>query len=287
VPNAANGDTATISAGHTITVTDTRNAVSVTVNGTGVLQINNAGKLTVDTATVASGGLLEINGNGSPYAELIFPYNSGSSPALTVNQADGVQMLDHALITVAKTMSWGTSGSGSVKGLDDTNCQIAIGNAASASNVTLTLNLLVHGELQFVGVGAGANHNDGLANSGAGIVADTGTISLASSLEIVTDGSSADALRWKAEAGAILAFEARATQLQGRFYAAGSNSVLRFNNGAQVTTQGKLQMDCPSTVDVNGTGSFTFVGGYQAGNCGSPPSSPINSTSGDYTCGGC
>jgi len=249
VPTA--GDTVTIASGDTITVTNSHDAASVTVNGT--LQIQNGGLLSVDDVTVASGGSLQINGTGAPYAELVFPAGS-ASPTLAVNQANGVDLVDNARIKVGLSMSF--TGSGSIRGQDDASCEIAIGDEATAANVTLTLQVPLRGELDIVGIGRGDGHNDTFANQSVVDANASGAITLGASLEAISDNDAGDCVYvWLANAsGGTLQFDRGSTSLVGDFRIV-SGATMTVNNN--VTTSGKYK----NSGTINGSASFVASGG--------------------------
>jgi hypothetical protein len=235
------GDTAVVSTGHTVDITGQQQVTVLTVNGTGVLQ---------------------INGSGSPYAELEFP-NTGT-PSITIAGSNGLVLMDNARLKVSKSLT--ASGNGSVVGQDDASCEIMMNNAR------LTVQLLVHGELTFLGASGG---NDTLKNEKK-IAADAaGTIELASSLELVVDSASADCddPRWVVDVNgsAKLIFNIAATTLEGAFFV--DEGTLEVNQN--VTTgstgaQGKLKFMSGSDINVASGKTFTFSDGVCSGSsCGS------------------
>ncbi len=235
------GDTATIVNGDTINIT---------------------GQEQVTVLTINSGGFLNINGTGAPYAELEFP-NTGS-PSASVAGSDGLVLVDNARVKISKDMT--LSGAGSVVGQDGATCEFGINNAI------LTVQLLIHGELTFAGMSA--DGTDSLVNQGE-IRADTnGDIDLAASLESVTDsavgsGNGCTVHRWKVDThgSARLLFNVAATGLLGSFYV--DEGVLRVIQ--DVTTSGtEAKLTFLSGGDINVSAGKTFANGAVcSGSCGS------------------
>jgi hypothetical protein len=277
-PNGVPGvnDTVTVLSGDTITVTNSHAVANLTVAG--ALQIQNGGILSVDDATVASGGKIEINGTGAPYAEMIF-YAGAPSPTFAINATNGLDLVDNARVTFEQNTTVSGSGSGSMRGQDDASCEIAIGNAGAASNVTLTLQIPLVGELDIIGVGRNV-HTDAFLNQGLVEANAAGAITLDASLESVDDSNGA--VRWKvATSGALLQLDVIATGLEGNFYVgagSGANATFLFNE--DVTTTGTLTLMSKGVLSVGGAGDvFTFSGGHSGSTCsGGSYDSPISAT---------
>jgi len=227
VPTASS--TVAINSGHVVTITDARQVTSVTVNN----------------------GQLKIDGTSGTPAELEFPA-SASSPSMSLAAADDLYLVDYARVEVQQDMTWSNSSAGSVKADAYASCEIAIGNPSSASNVTLTVNVPVSGQLKFIGIGTG-NHSDGLSFAAVAItLPNSGSLEFAASLESVSGGN----------------------------YVLGDSATLYVYES--VSTTGNLQMGANATIDVDPPGlqtSFSYAGSF-TGSC-STPTSPIQD---DFTC---
>ncbi len=239
------GDTVVVRSPDLIQVTDARGVMSLTID---------------------SGGKLEITG-GSP-AKLTI---AGASPVLAVNAADGV-LVGNGILEFGATII--PSGTGSLKG---NHASAVIQIAPGGGTVTLTTGVEFHGQFSVQKDGSGTANftNNSLVRTNGG------TIQLASSLGTVLDGSTDNALRWKAGlSGDILQFGVAASGLNGQFYAV-IGGTLRFN--ANVTTAGNLVMECDtSTVEVN---SAQFDFDTFSGSCSGPPSPGIITA--NFSCSGC
>jgi hypothetical protein len=223
VPNV--GDTVVVRNGHTITIT---------------------GQHTVTSLTVDSGGFLHIDGTGSPYAELEFPA-AASSPALVVNQALGVKLVDNARLKASQTMSF--AGSGSIQAQAFGTCEIMAYDPNDVGTVlTLSLSNGVTGQVKFVGSNeAGASET--LTNSSI-ITVSGGNVELAASLDTINGSGN---------------------------YTIGQNLTLFVNRS--VSSSGTFTMECNAVIDVNST---TFAYTTPSGLCS--PAIPNSAINADFVC---
>jgi hypothetical protein len=246
-------DVRTIQSGHTVTIT---------------------GQEQVAQLTVASGGVLLIDGSGSPFAELNF--TASGTPSLSIVGNDGVRLVDNARLRISKTMS--ITGAGSLQGQDNA-VEVAI-DTDDTTAVTLTVDVVAEGGMAFKKHDAGTaaanliNSNQFLANV-SGLI-----INLDSSLNSLDDDASA--LQWYVAAdGASMVFNEGTLGLQGHFQL-DSNGLFVFNSS--VTTTGTFAITCGSNsveVDVN-SATFRYAGGIASENCN--PNPPANQIATDYDC---
>lgn len=245
----------------------------------------------VTALTVATGGVLKIDGPGS-MVELAFP-NAGN-PSLSIADANGFILVDNARLRVAKTMSIATSASGTLQGQDNA-AEIAI-DTDDTTAVTLTVAVPVHGKLTFKKHDAGSAAAT-LVNSG-GIDADvSGTITFGTGLTLSGSGA------WTASAsGASMVFNTAASNLSGAFTVGGSanitfnvastsltsNFILQSNGQfkftASLTTSGTLSIACGSItreIAIENSAVFTY-GSVASENCNPDP--PATQISAHFNC---
>jgi len=298
-PPAA-GDTAIISQSNPITVSSSVGAATVTVNASGVLTvnasgvvtaptvgvsgqllINNTGQVDADDVTVNSGGLIKLDGSSGQIAELLFS-SSAPSPTLTVDQSNGLELLDNARVRVAKTMTT-FAGTGSLW-MEDNAVEVAL-DTDNSTPVTLTVSLPVHGKGIFKKHDAGSAAAN-LVNSGEFKADVSGNFTLDASLDSVDDTASSDgcsAPRWAVDtASANLIFNKAATALNGGFFI--DNGTLQVNQSIQTdavdeTNSGFLKFMGGGAINCAAGKSFRF-----SGNCGGATCTPTSPMSGNNSC---
>lgn len=332
------GDIVIVTQNNPITVTNADAAATVSVNASaslqvnasgvltvtgaitasGTLQINSNGQVSVDDLTVASGGLVQLDGNGASIAELLFP-SGAASPSLTINQANGVVLLDSARIRVAKNMS--ITGSGSLQGQNNT-AEISI-DTDNVTAVTLQPDVPIHGNLKLAKYDAGSAVATFHNNHASGINADvSGTVTLGANvvftgsgpwlvsasgaamvIEANADPSASTGVWTISASGGSMTWNAAASGLSGAFTVAGggtltfnvasssmtSNFIVQANGlinvNQDVTTNGTLSIYCGTNtkIDVNTVNGAEFIYGSVADDdCATPP--PATTISADFRC---
>lgn len=233
------GDTVVIANGHTVEVTGQQEVLSLTVQ---------------------NGGVLEIDGSGSPYASVKFP--SSGSPVFSIAGSNAVVLTDNAEIIFQQSMSIQDGGSSaSLQGLDGDTCKLLINGVSAAA--TLTNNVLIHGALQVQGTLGG--NAEGFANNGTVIADIPGeTMLIGANLTTVTDDGSTcgTSAAWQANGAtgsgpytrARLAFNSPANSLS-YFYA--SQGELYFDRVAVSATGKQLTGSPVGIVTTVAGGSFT------------------------------
>lgn len=288
------GDTATILANDTILVSGAVSVAAITVDSGGLFYIDSSGAvnvstisisgevdikptgsaaatLTAQTVSVASGGLLDILGNGSTfYATLVL---DGTTPSMAIGQANGV-ILENATSRLVVQANATITGSGSMQAKDDA----AAINIDSAT-LTIASSATVHGNVIIQRVAGSAY----FANQGKVIADRSGTLRLDGSLTGVSDTASASSsdYRWLSTgAGATLRFDEAGT-LDGDLYVgtgSGTGSRAKFEFSANIGTGGNslLFIDNGANIDTASQGAFTFtVSGFHSSTVYNHSNNPV------------
>ncbi len=227
VPDA--GDTVSIRSNHVITVDDQQAVTALTID---------------------ANGRLDIEGND---ATARLTMSSVGSPALVINQEDGLRLMnDGAELRFESSLTITGSLLGSIQGWHD-DARIVLAPEDDGT-MTLETHVAIHGALTIKRIGGG----DGHFVNGKAVKADKAGlgITLHASLASITDwGGGCDVWRVSATS-ARLVFKRSATQLIGGFHVGPGTLLVQ----APVVTTGDLRFKSGGVILPSPSASFKFSG---------------------------